>query len=376
MIIEGEEKTAKFSKNSTTMQQLTSQADRYSLNQPLQEYNASPNSTPCSHAYNSNESSHTEIYPQYDQFSQLEQNQFTDLQPIYQHQIPLINTGIHNVITPCDNASEIGFGPIEISAGYYPNPKNNNYNQTECNAMPQFSVGRLEKNENEMRLNSSRKYPNKFARNTIDRSDNKNVRSFWFATTNNGENLFLNTYPFTRVETNNEGLSYLHIDMAEYNELRGEELKEFNKKCEDTFSQIDLDSEGKSVKSERLRFQKRNCKEKNKHNWDSCNKRYYKSRKTATKAVSVSEYDNSLPPHTPDISSQSSSSSQEVQESVTPETPVELSLLPFSQSTPSPINHIIKDKSEEEYLGWVTPEEEEDNYLSMFGNFSTIIVFI
>ena len=340
------------------MQQLTSQADIYSLNQSLQEYNASPYSTTCFHAYNSNESSHTEIYPQYEQFSQFEQNQFTDVQPIYQHQIPLINTGIHNAITPFDNASEIEFGSMGISAGYYPNP-NYNYNQTECNAMPQFSVGRLEKNENEMRLNSSRKYSNKFVRNTIDRSDNKNVRSFWFATTNNGENLFLNTYPFTRVETNNEGQSYLHIDIAEYDKLRGEELKDFNKKCEDTFS-VDL----KILKKERFRFKKRICKEKNKHRWKSCNKRYYKSSKTTMKAVSVSEYENSLPLHTQDISYPSS---QEVQESVTPEIPMELSLPSFSQSTPSPVDQIIKNKSEEEYFISVTPEEEEDNYLSMFG---------
>ena len=352
----------------TAMLQSTLQADRYSSNQSLQAYNASPYSTPCSYAYNSNESCHTGIYQQYDQFSQFDQNQFTDL--------------IHNVITPFDNVSEIEFGSIEISADHYPNPNYNNYYRTECNAMSQFSVGRLEKNENEMRLNSSCKYSNKFVRNTIDRSDNKNVRSFRFATTNNRENLFLNTYPFTGVETNNKGLSYLHIDMAEYDKLRGEELKEFNKLCEDTFSQI----EGKSVKSERLRLQKRNCKEKNKHNWDSYNNRFPKSSKTTTKAVSVSEHDNSLPPHTPDISysfypsypsfpfspSSPSSpsysfypSSQEVQESVTPEIPTELSLRPFSQSTPSPINHIIKNESEEEYVKYMTPEEEEDNYLSM-----------
>ena len=373
----------------TAMLQSTLQADIYSLDQSLQEYNASPYSTPCSYAYNSNELSHTGIYQQYDQFSQFDQNQFTDL--------------IHNVITPFDNVSEIEFGSIEISADHYPNPNYNNNYRTECNAMPQFSVGRLEKNENEMRLNSSCKYPNKFVRNTIDRSDNKNVRSFKFATTNNGENLFLNTYPFTRVETNNKGLSYLYIDIAEYDKLRGDALKDFNKKCEDTFSQINLYGNKESVKSERLRLQKRNCKEKNKHRWDSYNNRYQKSNKIATKAVLVSEYENFLSPHTPDISysfypsypsspsspsypsspsslsspssppslpsppSPSYSSSQEVQESVTPEIPTELSLRPFSQSTPSPVDQIIKNKSQEEYIGWVTPEE--DNCLSMLGEF-------
>ena len=65
---------------------------------------------------------------------------------------------------------------------------------------------------------------------------------------------------------------YLFIDMAEYDILRGQDLKTFSQKLEKVFA---FELRGKySVKEERLNYQRRKSKRNNKDNWFSCSKEY------------------------------------------------------------------------------------------------------
>ena len=65
---------------------------------------------------------------------------------------------------------------------------------------------------------------------------------------------------------------YLCIDMAEYDIMRGQDLKTFSQKLEEVFS-FELRAKY-SVKEEKLNYQKRKSIMNNKDNWFSCSKEY------------------------------------------------------------------------------------------------------
>ena len=173
--------------------------------------------------------------------------------------------------------------PINRVAGnYYNNSIELNSLNPSINDSIQFSLWSLTNYLNESMPSFTREYTDKCGGyNTHRRCDTNNIRSFKFSNTNGREHRFLNKYKFTQIKIIS-GEYYLSIDIAKYVSLRGGDLTAFNTKCGDTFSQINI----LSLKTERLKFQKRNCKNKHKHEWESCKKKYNKSRKTTSKTTS------------------------------------------------------------------------------------------
>ena len=190
---------------------------------------------------------------------------------------PHSNQQQQQVITNC---------PINRVAGNYNNNSIglNSLNPS-INDLIQFSFGSLTNYLNESMPSFICEYTDKCgAYNTHRICDTNNIRRFKFVNTNGREHRFLKKYKFTQIENIN-GELYLSIDIAKYDSLRGGDLTAFNTKCGHTFSQINIDGKRNSLKTERLRFQKRNCKNKHKHGWESCNKKYTKSSKTTSKAT-------------------------------------------------------------------------------------------
>ena len=124
---------------------------------------------------------------------------------------------------------------------------------------------------------------------TIDRAE---VRKFEIIEISNSCDVFLNSYSFIGIE-HNEGKWHLCVDMAKYDELKGERLKKFTQMLEENIS-IDKTDRGTvkrenmkkgvmekycPLNHERLKFQKRQSKKKNKNTWFSCSKRYNISRR-------------------------------------------------------------------------------------------------
>ena len=99
----------------------------------------------------------------------------------------------------------------------------------------------------------------------------KDIRKFKIKELNKEYHEFQNRYEFVWIE-NTKGELYLAINIAEYSNLRGEELKLFNLTC-DEYLTMHSNCE-KSIKHERLKYQKRVSKKNNKHKWASCARSY------------------------------------------------------------------------------------------------------
>ena len=114
-------------------------------------------------------------------------------------------------------------------------------------------------------------YPTGRANKLEKASSKKDVKKFKINSINQEGKEFLDMYQFACIENTKNGL-HLAINIAEYSQLRGEELRTFNQQVEDIFS---INSNSKySIKHERLNYQKRVSKKKNKYRWASCARNY------------------------------------------------------------------------------------------------------
>ena len=112
-------------------------------------------------------------------------------------------------------------------------------------------------------------------------SNETDVKEFQIKRMSNRYEEFTNVYRFTSVQ-NIERNWYLCINMAEYDNLRGEKLKTFNQQRVEYF-QLGL-REGKCpLMEQRLNYQKRKSKRKNKNIWLSCSKGYSTLKKQCNK---------------------------------------------------------------------------------------------
>ena len=93
--------------------------------------------------------------------------------------------------------------------------------------------------------------------NTEEESSYTDVKPFRVKIVSNKYEEFLNMYQFLWIQEITREL-YLFIEMAEYDILRGQDLKTFSQKLEEVFS-LEL-REKYSVKEERLNYQKRKSK--------------------------------------------------------------------------------------------------------------------
>ena len=242
--------------------------------------------------------------------------------------------------------------PINRVAGNY------NNNRIELNSLfpsitdLMFSFGSLTNYPNESIPNFICEYTDKCGAYNTHRICDKNNRRFKFVNTNGREHRFLKEYKFTQIENIN-GEFYLSIDIPKYDSLRGGDLTAFNTKCGDTFSQINIDGERNSLKTERLRFQKRNCKNKHKHRWESCKKKYTKSSKTTSKAT----YEIPSP-----LAQSHIRSPLYIPLEIPLEIPSENTLeIPSPNPSPTPIS------DQESYWDFINPENDSNSALEYLG---------
>ena len=134
----------------------------------------------------------------------------------------------------------------------------------------------------ESQTSSNSQYSSETEASEIKQESNEtDVKEFQIKRMSNRYEEFTNVYRFTSVR-NTERNWYLCINMAEYDNLRGEDLKTFNQQRIKYF-QLEL-KEGKCpLVEQRLNYQKRKSKRKNKNIWLSCRKGYNTLKKQLNK---------------------------------------------------------------------------------------------